>query len=73
MSYEGCALLFKTQSGNRGKMYRRTNVGADFPGPSLDRLTSFIYYIFLSTCPVNGHEHKSNFKSLRGMFEKTNA
>jgi len=36
-------------------------------------LTSFIYYIFLSTCPVNGHEHKSNFKSPRSMFEKTNA
>lgn len=41
LTYEGRAPLFKARSGNRGKTYRRTNVGADVdllgpsPGPSL--------------------------------------
>lgn len=35
-------------------------------------VTYFIYYIFLSTCPVDSREYKSNFKSLKGIFEKIN-
>lgn len=36
LTYEGRAPLFKARSGNRGKTYHRTNVGADVNllGPS---------------------------------------
>lgn len=51
---------------------RRTNIDADVNLPGLSSVTYFIYYIFLSTCPADSREYKSNFKSRKSIFEKTN-
>lgn len=76
LTYEGRTPLFKARSGNRGKTYRRTNVGADVDllGPSPGRhLFHPLHLPFDMSGRDANREHESNFKSPRGIFKKTNA